>query len=69
MCGKSGIWRAMGGLVCGGCGALFHLGYLWTLVWFGIGSGVDIYEGLICILVVICLILASRLGMFIVVFL
>ena len=69
MCGNSGIWRAMGRWVCGGCGVLFHLGYLWTLVLFGVGGGVDMYEGLICILVVICRILDSRFGMLIVVFL
>ena len=48
---------------------MFHLGYLWTLVWFGVGGGVEMYGGLICILVVICRILDSKLGMFIVVFL
>ena len=55
--------------VCGGCGDLFHLGYLCTLVWFGVGGGVEMYEGLICILLVICPIFGSRLDMLIVVFL
>ena len=54
---------------CRGCGALFYLEYLWTLVLFGVGGGVDMYEGLICNLKVICHILVSRFGMFIVVFL
>ena len=36
---------------------------------FGIGGGVDIYEGLICNLEVVCRILVTRFGMFIVVFL
>ena len=36
---------------------------------FRVGGGVEIYEGLICILIVICRILDSRLGIFIMVFL
>jgi hypothetical protein len=48
---------------------LDHLGCLWTLVLFGVGGGVVMYEGFICNLVVICLIFASRFGMSIVVLL
>ena len=36
---------------------------------FGVGGGVDMYEGLICIVVVICCILVSRFVIFVVVFL
>ena len=59
----------MDGWFCRGFGALFHLEYLWTLVLFGVGDGVDMYEGLICSLEVICRMLVSRFGMSIVVFL
>jgi hypothetical protein len=38
-------------------------------VLFGVGGGVIMYEGIICNLVVICCMLDSRFGMFIVVFL
>ena len=38
-----------------------HLGCLWTLVLFGVGDGIVIYEGFICNLVVICLIFAQGL--------
>ena len=48
---------------------MFHLGCLWTLVLFGVGGSVDMYEGLMCILLAICHILDSRFGIFIVVFL
>ena len=45
----------VGSQVFGGLwiGVLFHLGHLWTLVLFGVGGGVDMYEGLTCILVVV----------------
>ena len=36
---------------------------------FGIGGGVIMYEGFICNLIVICHMLVSRFGMFIIVFL
>jgi hypothetical protein len=38
-------------------------------VLFGVGGDVIMYEGIICNLVVICRMLDSRFGMFIVVFL
>jgi hypothetical protein len=45
------------------------LGCLWTLVLFGVGGGVIMYEGFICNLVVICRMFDSRFGISIVVFL
>jgi hypothetical protein len=69
MCGKSGNCRILVGLSCGGCGEMFHLGCLWTLVLIGVGGGVVMYGGIICNLLVICSSFDSRFGVFIVVFL
>jgi hypothetical protein len=49
--------------------SLFHLGCLWTLVLIGVGGGVAMYEGFICILLVLCSNFDLRFGMFNVVFL
>jgi hypothetical protein len=42
---------------------LFHLGCLWTLVLIGVGGGVVMYEGFICILLVLCSNFDLRFGM------
>jgi hypothetical protein len=48
---------------------LFHLGCLWTLVLIGVGGGVVMYEGFICILFILCSNFDLRFGIFIGVFL
>jgi hypothetical protein len=69
MCGKSGSGRVLEGLSCEGYDSLFHLGYLWTLVLFGVGGAVAMYKEFICILLVLCSNFDLRFGMFNVVFL
>jgi hypothetical protein len=64
MRGKSGSGRVLEGLSCEGYDSLFHLGCLWTLVLFGVGGGVAMYEGFICILLVLCSNFDLRFGMF-----
>ena len=50
-----------------GYGVLFHLGYLWTLTFNGVGGHTFIYGGFIFKFVVICSNFVSRLVMFILV--
>jgi hypothetical protein len=69
MHGKSGNGRVLEGLICVGYGNLFHLGCLWILVLIGMGSGIVMYEGFICILLVLCSNFVLRFGIFNVVFL
>jgi hypothetical protein len=69
MRGKSVSGRVLEGLNCEGYDSLFHLGCLWTLVLIGVGGGVAMYEGFICILLVLCSNFDLRFGMFNVVFL
>jgi hypothetical protein len=64
MRGKLGSRRVLEGLSCEGYDRLFHLGCLWTLVLFGVGGGVAMYEGFICILLVLCSNFDLRFGMF-----
>jgi hypothetical protein len=56
-------------LRCGGYDDLFHLGCLCTLVLIGVGGGVVMYDGFICMLLVLCNNFVLRFGMFSVVFL
>jgi hypothetical protein len=56
-------------LRCGGYGDLFHLGCLCILVLIGVGGGVVMYEGFICMLLVSCINFVLKFGMFIAVFL
>jgi hypothetical protein len=54
----------LAGLRCGGYDDLFHLGCLCTLVLIGVGGGVVMYEGFICMLLVLYISFDLRCGMF-----